>query len=571
SRMSSVLDVTVEQAGTDIGKIASIFKVPMADIERAVSTFNQVSNNSTASGEQLLDVVKRIGDAAGSLDLAKSTAIAASGIDLGFSPEVVGSNMQKIFSEMYARAEGFQKLLGGTVNGWIARVQSDGLGALKEYVAALRKLAPDVQQQQIKMLSGGGRISALLTKYVQDTEDTILDRNYKEALAGFTEGTSAIKEQKTVLATLDAAIDQAGNSFQALGIKAGQVFGPRLTAYFNELNKQLANPEILNFAKAVGGAFLDLFDTVVTGVKYINSLNLNWYNFITLAKVFLGLKLVQSIANMAAKIPLLGTAWSSLAGSAAAAGEAQVAAGGAGAGALQTQVDRVKALIAQHKAYQTTLKEEAAFTAQVAQNEAKLAAAQVKRENMRGLENQGKVAIVQAGTAVTTAKQGVSTATTNAAAAQAAVQTELNAKLEAAALAHSSKMQAIEYERIQMTARAVGAGNAAMEKAAQLSYQEQIAAETSRNNRSIAGLNSYYARRLRIVTEAGAAEVAAANAALMASLSAFDGVAAGVGMTALQANSAAAAAAVGKATVNLDASRQSLTLAQRAAVLAGEG
>ena len=72
SRMAAVLDLTAEQAGADIGKIASVFKIPLRDIERAVSSFNETSNNSTATGEQLLDVVKRIGDAAGSLDLDQS-------------------------------------------------------------------------------------------------------------------------------------------------------------------------------------------------------------------------------------------------------------------------------------------------------------------------------------------------------------------------------------------------------------------------------------------------------------------------------------------------------------------
>lgn len=573
SRMSSVLDVTVEQAGTDIGKIASIFRVPLRDLESAVSAFNQVSNNSTASGEQLLDVVKRIGDAAGSLNLQQSIGLSATGIDLGLSPEVVGSSFQKVFAEMYARAGQFTNLLGGSVDDWIKKVQSNGIDALKEYLAGLRKLTPEAQQQTIKALSGGGRIGALVTKLLQDTEDTILDRNVAQATQGITTGTSAIKEQSTVLATLDAQIQQARNSFQALGIKAGEVFGPRLTTYFVQLNDALANPAVVQFAEAVGGAFLDLFDTIVKGVKFVNALNLDWSNFITLAKIFIGLKLAQAIGGWLTSLPGLSRAYQNLALSATEAAAAQERQAAGGTTVFAASLARIRELIAAQAQRNLAIQAEAKATAEAAAAQKALHAAQVDRLNKAGALAAAQDALAKSpqAQAVSTARSGVAAAEGNATAARVAVEQAANARLERAAQEHTQRVVAIEAERVRLQAEARAAGDRSALLAATRARNEQLAAEEQTYARSLTQINAYYARRLQAVTAAGAAEVAASKATFAASLSAFDAAAASPGIVNLQTQANAAGLRVQNLSVQLAEATTQLTLTQRAAALAGAG
>jgi TP901 family phage tail tape measure protein len=571
SRMASVLDITVEQAGTDVGKIASIFKIPLKEIENAASAFNEVSNNSTASGEQLLDVVKRIGDAAGSLNLQQSIGLSATGIDLGLSPEVVGSSFQKVFAEMYARAGQFSKLLGVSVDDWIKGLQTNGIGALKQYLAGLRKLTPEAQQQTIKALSGGGRIGALVTKLLQDTEDTILDTNVANAVKGIETGTSAIKEQETVLKTLDAQIDKAGNSFKALGIIAGEEFAPRLASYFKQLNDALARPDVINFAKAVGRAFLDMFDTIAKGIHFLSDLNITWTNFVTVAKILIGIKLVSVFSGLLTTIPLVGALWSKLAGQAVAAGDAQAAAGGVGSKAVTSQVAQLQALIAKHAEYRKALADEATAAKVNAKAQDDLVKAQAAKAAANKALINAQIGVGLQGGGVTSAKAGVAAAETAATARTASVQSALNARLEAAEQAHAARLVAIEQERVRLQSIARDAGDRSALLAATRARNDQIAAENAFYTKSVAGIQAYYARRLTAAQEAGVAEVATAKAALAAQLSSFDGVVKNAGLAQLGAQADGAAAALARAEATAAGTATTLTLTQRAAAVAGAG
>lgn len=568
SRMAAVLDLTVEQAGTDIGKIASIFKIPLRDIEEAVSAFNEVSNNSTASGEQLLDVVKRIGDAAGSLNLAQSIGLSATGIDLGLSPEVVGSSFQKVFAEMYGRAEGFSKLLGVSVDDWMKTVQANGIDALKMYLDGLRKLTPEAQQQTIKMLSGGGRIGALITKLLRDTEDTILDRNVDSAVKGITTGTSAIKEQLTVLQTLDAEAVKLAGSFEAIGIKAGERFAGPLASYLAQLNAALADETVIQFGEAVGDAFLDMFNIVASGIKFLSELNVNWTNFVQVAKVFIGLKLVQVLAGMLGRLPGLSMAWQALAGSAVKAGEAQQTASSAGATGLTRMILLTKELMAAQQAHNTAVADEAkaraAATTALAQ--AELAANKLQQaERARVI---GEATVKTAGRGVTAAKEGLAATEQAALARQEAVRQQHLARLEKAEQDHNARIVAIENERLRLQSIARANNDRSALLAATRARNEQLAAEEAYYNRSITGVNAYYARRLQAVQSAGVAEVAAARLTLMQSMSEFDGVVNQTGLSRLQDNAQAAAGALATANANVQATTTSLTLSQRAAAAA---
>lgn len=567
SRMAAVLDLTAEEAGTNVGKIASIFKVSLRDIESVSSAFNQTSNKSTASGEQLLDVVKRIGNAAGALNLEQAIGLAATGIDLGQSPEVVGTSFAKIFAEMFAQADEFAKLLKMPVDDYLDFLQKDGIGAYKAYLDALRGLNVRDQQKTIKRLSGGGRIGVVVTKGVQDSDNALLDENLRNAREGKTTGTSAIKEQLTVLSTLDAEITKAGNSFKALGIISGEVFGPRLTGYFAELNAGLANPAVITFAKSVGEAFLGLFDTLASGIKFLSSLNVNWENFITTVKVFLELKVAQWLLSTLSNVPLLGGALTKLGLDAVKSGEQQAAASAKANSALQNQILRIKELMAQRQAHAAAVAAEAA--AEIAASKAVAAQKAAETKNLAA-QNKLKVvngSLVAAGQSVTAAKAGVGAAEKAAANRTAAVRAQLNAKLEAAQARHEANLSAIAEEgaKARRLARTLGDS-----KSAKLASQLQAQAEAQEKvfqARSLTALNAYYAKRIAAASAAGLAEVGASKLALMQSFNKFDQVAGSNGMNVLtvQARNAALALSQADAAVN---STNATLIASRAATTA---
>ena len=571
SRMAAVLDLTAEEAGTNVGKIASIFKVSLRDIESVSSAFNQTSNKSTASGEQLLDVVKRIGNAAGALNLEQAIGLAATGIDLGQSPEVVGTSFAKIFAEMFAQADEFAKLLKMPVDDYLEFLQKDGIGAYKKYLEALRGLNVRDQQKTIKRLSGGGRIGVVVTKGVQDSDNALLDENLRNAKEGKTTGTSAIKEQLTVLSTLDAEITKAGNSFQALGIIAGEVFGPRLTGYFAELNSALANPAVISFAKSVGEAFLGLFDTIATGIKWISALNVNWENFVTVVKVVLELKLAQWLLSSLSTVPLLGGALTKLGLDAVKAGEQQAAGSAAANSALKNQILRIKELIAQREAHKVAVAAEA--QAEIAASKAVAAQREAETRNLAA-QNKLKRAngsLFAAGQAVTGAKSGVSAAEKSAASRTAAVRAQLNAKLQAAEARHEERLAAIAAEGAKARGLARTLGDT---KSAKLASQLQAQAEAQEKvfqARSLTSLNAYYAKRIAAAQAAGLAEVGASKLALMQSLGKFDQVAGSAGFGVLTAQARNTQIALNQADAAVNATNAALAASRAATTAASTG
>lgn len=305
SRMASVLDITAEEAAVNVGKIINVFKIPLAEVEKAVSVFNEVSNNSTANGKELLDVVKRIGDAAGALNLQQTTALAATGLDFGISPEVVGTAISRVFSAAFEKADQFGELMKISATEWIQTLQRDGLGAFQQFLAQLRTLDAQSQQKAIVKLVGGGRIGALLNKLVQDTTDSVLTKNFKAAEDGLS-GLSAIKEQAKVLDTLDAKAIILANSFRKLGIDSAQSLLEPLKQYADELSDALESPGVKSFVDAAVKSLGELLKLIADAVKWVASLNINWENFLKVLQLFIGLKVGNMILSMIGGMKLFG-------------------------------------------------------------------------------------------------------------------------------------------------------------------------------------------------------------------------------------------------------------------------
>lgn len=304
ARMASVLDITADQAARDVGKILNIFKIPIVDVEKVSSAFNEVSNNSTARGKELLDIVKRIGDLAGTIDLKSSLGLAATGIDLGLNPEVIGTSFTKIFSKFRTESSKFAKLLGTTAGKDFtdALDNKDGVGALKIYLDKLRTLSASEQAKTIALLSGTGRIFGITTKLAQDTLNAVLTKNLANSEKGFESGLSSIREQGTVLNTLNAQLSILKNSFFKLAVDGGSPLLGRLKDDVSDLSKALQSDGVQSAIRNIAGALGDVIEKVVQVAKFAGGLNVNFNNFITVAKIVIGLKLAEYFGTVAASI-----------------------------------------------------------------------------------------------------------------------------------------------------------------------------------------------------------------------------------------------------------------------------
>ncbi len=583
SRMSSVLDISVEKAGTSTGKILNIFKLPLSEIERVVSTFNEVSNNSTATGEELIDVVKRIGDGIGTLDLTKVTALAATAIDFGVAPEVAGTAFSKIFAELFIKTEQFSDLLGLSVDNFTKKLKTDGLQTFQDVLAKLRTLNPSDQQEAIgKLFSTGARGGALLNKFIQDGANSVLLKNLESAEKGNIGGVSALKEQATVLNTVNEQVKLLANSFTALGIEATQGFLSPLKNAASELRTAIQGEEFKAFASSLAAALGSIVSLITSLAKGVASLGINFENFILPLKVFLGAKVAIYIAELIAKFTGLSAvlklvAKDSLETNAAqqraanntgagVAGEQQVAA--AAKGSFAARLLGYDQLQLKWRARQTALAEEALAEERVGQARAKadrlagLAIPAVRAAN--ALDD--KVQAAGQGTptvpgAVAQQRERLRAAEDAAGRASLTASQQLAARIQQAEAESARNRLVIEQgyqerlREIKATGTRVGLTQAKADRAAFLE------AEAQSLSRSIVGIETYYTRRASIQNVALQAEIVRERAALQQRLVEFDT------LTAQQnARTRAAAAATG-----LAAGASSGVTAAEKALLSTEG
>lgn len=535
SRMSSVLDLTAEKAAEDIGKVVNIFKIPLREIEKAVSTFNEVSNNSTAKGEELLDVVKRIGDAAGTLDLQQSTALAATGLDFGQSPEVVGTAFAKVFNSLTSKAKEFGALLQIETSAWIPRLQSNGLEAFKDVLAKLRELNPVDQQNAINKLFGGGRIGALINKLVQDVSNSVLEKNIASAATG-KQGFSAVKEQATVLNTLTAQSKIAYNALIKLGIDASQqLLGP-LTQYARDLQDVLKSPKLASFLNQLFAALGQTTGAVVSLLGWVADLNINWENFVRVAAAFALLKVAETFTGMTLKASGLAGAMKSISkdGEDAAKSINKLGTAAASASAANTKAtEEFKgSWLAQKLGYtelskaieknrQDKLLNERT-TRDIASRQMDLASAQAAADQARNATRASFAQRQTAGEAVRQQRGVVTQAAQAAAQAEAAVQAQRQARIQQAEVDHQARLAVIETD-YQARRQAIAAtGTQTGLKALRAERATAIAEQEASNARSLRSIESYWTRRAAIVSAGARAQVDAERLALMQTTGRFD-------------------------------------------------
>lgn len=535
ARMASVLDLTSEQAAEDIGKIANIFKIPLRDIEEAVSTFNEVSNNSTAKGEELLDVVKRIGDAAGNLNLQQSVALAATGLDFGQSPEVVGTAFAKVFTSLTQKADAFGRLLYGNMAGatdqWLNLLETDGLKAFQAVLAEMRKLQPQAQQNAIVKLFGGGRIGALINKLVQDITDSVLERNFASAITG-KGGLSAIREQATVLNTFKAQATLTLNALTKAGIDAANQLLPPLTEYVTRLRAALESPGLVSFFNALAQALNQTIALFVRAVEVVASLNVNWENFILVAKVFVGLSVAKAILALTGRITGLSAGLKSISNDALVA-RASIASLTTATGAAGASTRFSKAWFAELIGYNQL------YEAILRNKKAKQDAAAAEAAQIRNANKTAQTSFIVADAAAATRAAAVATkarvddvrnartavyrAQQQEATATVALQASKNQRVQAAESAHQTRLAAIEqsYQTRRAAIRATGTQTGL--KALRAEKAAQLEAEAATHARSLTSTAAYWDRRILQAAAGAKAAVEAERLAYMQAVGKFDG------------------------------------------------
>ncbi|WP_437887771.1 phage tail tape measure protein [Phytobacter sp. V91] len=140
AKAATAFELPADQLAEDLGKIASLYKVPTKNIEQLGDVINYLDDNAMSKGSDIINVMQRMGGVADKLDFRKAAALGSTFLTLGAAPEVAASAANAMVRELS-----------------IASMQSnrfmDGMDALKLKPEKLEKaMAKDSMGTIIKVL-----------------------------------------------------------------------------------------------------------------------------------------------------------------------------------------------------------------------------------------------------------------------------------------------------------------------------------------------------------------------------------------------------------------------------------
>lgn len=93
AKMSVAFDMSADEAGDSMAKLANVYQIPIAQIDRLGDAINYLSNSSPAKASDIVNTLGRIGGVAKQFGLTEQQAASLSNafISLGKRPEVAGT------------------------------------------------------------------------------------------------------------------------------------------------------------------------------------------------------------------------------------------------------------------------------------------------------------------------------------------------------------------------------------------------------------------------------------------------------------------------------------------------
>ncbi|PJO78237.1 phage tail tape measure protein [Neisseria brasiliensis] len=247
AKMSVAFDMSAEQAGDSMAKLANIYKIPIAEIDKLGDAINHLSNNSPAKAADIVNVLGRVGGVAKQFGLTElqTTSLGNAFIALGRTPEVAGTAINGMLTQlMTADKQGkkFQAALAsmGTDSKKLKKaIAENGEQALMDFLKQVEKLPKDQQMGVLVDLFGkeyADDVAALVGGL--DTYKKSIEELKKTGKGGKPEFMGSMeKEFAARSATTANQIQLLKNSLVELGINVGSVILPAVNDFAGAITK----------------------------------------------------------------------------------------------------------------------------------------------------------------------------------------------------------------------------------------------------------------------------------------------------------------------------------------------
>lgn len=243
AKLSSVSELTADQAGKQIAKIANIFDVPIEQARRLGSVINELSNTTTAQAGEITQALRKAGAAGEDLGLAvdQVAAMNATLIDSGLEARRAGTGLRNFFSMVRTEAKSVADVIGVTSDELNTMLEEDALGTLRQYVGALGDM--DKQMRTIHIEETFGRENLQAVSALAGQTD-LLSKNLDTANEGFEEGTSLQKEFEATLGAVSTQWTRLTQNLQAAAIEMSKSVLPALSSTLEGINSLFESTEV---------------------------------------------------------------------------------------------------------------------------------------------------------------------------------------------------------------------------------------------------------------------------------------------------------------------------------------
>lgn len=228
--MASAFELPAGELADQMGKIATLFKIPIPRIGELADTINYLDDNAISKGGDIIEVMKRIGGTAEFVKMPakEAAALASTFLTLGSTAEVAGTAANAAMRELSIATMQPKRFQAGLVAiGMDAKkvqqdMSRDATGTILKVLDALNKLPEEKRLTVATQLFGkeyGDDIAKLSTGVEEYRRQLALAKSDK-AIG------SMAREHQARLQTTTAQWELAKNKITEVGVKIGSVLLP---------------------------------------------------------------------------------------------------------------------------------------------------------------------------------------------------------------------------------------------------------------------------------------------------------------------------------------------------------
>lgn len=273
AKMGVAFDIPAQQAADSMAKIANVFQIPIANIDRLGDAINTLSNNTPATAAQLIDSLQRVGGVAKVFGLSEDATLGLTGalIAMGKPAEVASTAVNSLLTSFStldnatkSQLIGFEQL-GLNIDDFSKLVATDGKQAIITYLEAINKLEQSKRIGTNALIIGkefgdditmlAGSVGVLENNWAMLGETVNTTKDYFGSMDVEFEKISATSANKMVLFK---------NNIDGVVASVGEAFIPALNELLLNITPLAAtigtwvaaNPELIQQITLIGGSLI---------------------------------------------------------------------------------------------------------------------------------------------------------------------------------------------------------------------------------------------------------------------------------------------------------------------------